>query len=76
MSIFKAVSDDGDSVDDHFYDENDGTNWRMEVFHDVLQNYVQLVLFRFLLMFFVSVRNNGTPYALPRFLYKFSLNLK
>ena len=45
MSIFKIVSEGGESVEEHFYQEEyeDRPNHRMQIWRDVLSGYVRLV---------------------------------
>ena len=45
MSIFKIVSEGGESVEEHFYQEeyDDRPNHRMQVWRDILMDYVGMV---------------------------------
>ena len=45
MSIFKMLSEGGETVEEHFYQEEheDRPNYRMEIWRDVLRNYVRMV---------------------------------
>lgn len=45
MSILKTVSDGGDSVLEHFYDEDNHevSNWRLDIFLVGTNNYTRVV---------------------------------
>ena len=47
MSIFKTVSEEGDSIEDHFYiaESDDSPNLNLRIWRQVLRSYISLVCF-------------------------------
>ena len=47
MSIFKTVSEEGDSIEDHFYiaESDDNPNVNLRIWRQVLRSYISLVCF-------------------------------
>ena len=60
MSIFKHIEEDGDSVVEHFYDEEkeDIINNRMRIWRTTMGHYIDLVsFFAFQILFQVKLVN-------------------